>query len=338
MSEHEVVPRIYALCPYGQRAFLIERERVKELIQAPMDVLTKFPVRKSKRQKSAFCKSVQEYLQDLGYQTTLEKGSFGCRNLVAGDPEHAKILITAHYDTCARLPFPNLITPCNFFSFIAYQVFLVAVIFLPSIVLGWFVGYLTQSFETGYLAGYFLLLFSVVLMMVGPANPRNANDNTSGVVTVLEFASKLSQQWRGDVCFVLFDYEEAGLIGSASFRSKHKKASQQQLVINLDCVGDGDTIMLFPTGKLRRNKKMLSYVSSCEGCFGAKTVAVRKKGFSVYPSDQSSFPYGVGICALRKSKFGLYLGKIHTAKDIVLEIENVNILCDCLAKIISTVE
>ena len=46
----------------------------------------------------------------------------------------------------------------------------------------------------------------------------------------------------------------------------------------------------------------------------------------MYPSDQANFPWGVGICALRKGKAGLYLSRIHTRRDTVLEETNVNIL------------
>ena len=62
------------------------------------------------------------------------------------------------------------------------------------------------------------------------------------------------------------------------------------------------------------------------GYFGKKDVLVHEKGFSVYPSDQANFPYGVGICALRKKGKTLYLSRIHTPKDTILEETNVNIL------------
>ena len=91
------------------------------MLTRPMDVLTAFPVRKSKQQKQEFRDAAQSYLKQFGYSPTVEKGSFGCRNMVIGDPETAQYLITAHYDTCARLPIPNLITPCNFWAFLGYQ-------------------------------------------------------------------------------------------------------------------------------------------------------------------------------------------------------------------------
>ena len=61
------------------------------------------------------------------------------------------------------------------------------------------------------------------------------------------------------------------------------------------------------------------------GVWGS-TYLVQEKGFFIYPSDQMMFPYGAGICALNKSKLGLYLSRVHTPKDTVLDHSNVNIL------------
>ena len=296
------------------------------MLKNPYDILTAHPVRKNKTQKERFRQEVQDYLQTLGYSTNVEFGSFGSKNLVIGDPDRAKYLVTAHYDTCARMFVPNLITPCNALLFILYQIFVCLLLIVPTLAVGALVGYLFHSFFVGYFLWMVLLWTGIALMLVGPANSSNVNDNTSGVVTVLEIAKSLPEHYRKDVCFVLFDLEEAGLIGSASYRKAHKKASESQMVLNLDCVGEGDEIYLFPTSKLKKNQKKLADLDKITGNFGKKTVAVRKQGFSIYPSDQAHFPYGVGICALNRGKLGLYLSKIHTPKDTVLDETNVNIL------------
>lgn len=296
------------------------------MLKNPYDILTAHPVRKNKTQKEQFRQEVQDYLQTLGYSTNVESGSFGSKNLVIGDPDRAKYLVTAHYDTCARMFVPNLITPCNALLFILYQIFVCLLLIVPTLAVGALVGYLFHSFFVGYFLWMVLLWTGIALMLVGPANSSNVNDNTSGVVTVLEIAKSLPENYRKDVCFVLFDLEEAGLIGSASYRKKHKKASESQMVLNLDCVGEGDEIYLFPTSKLKKNQKKLADLEKITGNFGRKTVTVRKQGFSIYPSDQAHFPYGVGICALNRGKLGLYLSKIHTPKDTVLDETNVNIL------------
>ena len=296
------------------------------MLTRPMDVLTAFPVRKSKQQKQEFRDAVQSYLSQFGYSASVEKGSLGCRNMVIGDPETAQYLITAHYDTCARLPIPNLITPCNFWAFLGYQLVVMLLMLLVPAIPGALAGLLAGSFDVGYYVWFLCVWAVIALVMIGPANKHNANDNTSGVVTLLEIARSLPESQRGKVCFVLFDLEEAGLIGSAAYRKAHKKASDSQLVLNLDCVGDGDYIRFFPTKKLKKDRKKLTSLYKACGYLGKKDVLVHEKGFSVCPSDQANFPYGVGICALRKKGKTLYLSRIHTPKDTILEETNVNIL------------
>ena len=276
-----------------------------------------------------------QWLQNLGYPVCEEEGSFHSCNLVIGDPQRARYLVTAHYDTCARLPFPNLITPCNFWTFLLYQIFICLMLMLPALAVGGLVGYLLHSFDIGYFLFVVLLWAAIVLMLIGPANSSNVNDNTSGVVTLLEIARSIPELHRKNVCFVLFDLEEAGLIGSASYKKKHKREIPSQLVLNLDCVGEGDDIYFFPTAKLKKSKERLAPLQKLAGGYGKKSIAVRTKGFSIYPSDQSNFPYGVGICALKRGWAGLYLSRIHTPRDTVLDETNVNILRAALTTLIS---
>lgn len=304
-------------------------------MNTPMDVVKNYPVRKSKKQKQAFRSDVAQWLQNLGYPVCEEEGSFHSCNLVIGDPQRARYLVTAHYDTCARLPFPNLITPCNFWTFLLYQIFICLMLMLPALAVGGLVGYLLHSFDIGYFLFVVLLWAAIVLMLIGPANSSNVNDNTSGVVTLLEIARSIPELHRKNVCFVLFDLEEAGLIGSASYKKKHKREIPNQLVLNLDCVGEGDDIYFFPTAKLKKSKERLAPLQKLAGGYGKKSIAVRTKGFSIYPSDQSNFPYGVGICALKRGWAGLYLSRIHTPRDTVLDETNVNILRAALTTLIS---
>ena len=187
------------------------------MITVPMDIDRLYPVRKSKKQKQAFREDVTRYATDLGYTCAVEKGSFGARNLVIGDPEKAKYLVTAHYDTCARFPVPNLITPCSFWGYLGYQILVALIILLPIFLSSLVVGLLTGSGLAARLVGFVMLYVAIILMLGGPSNKNNANDNTSGVVTVLEMARNMPQELREQVCFVLFDLEEAGLWGSSSY-------------------------------------------------------------------------------------------------------------------------
>lgn len=308
------------------------------MIENPMDVLAQFPVRKSKKQKQSFRDSVQSYAKGLGYECAVEKGSLGARNVVIGNPETAKCLVTAHYDTPACMVVPNLITPCNFWTFMGYQLAVTVLVFtvalIPMLILKWF-----GADQSVLSLVWLMTLYAILgLMMLGPANKHNANDNTSGVVTVLETAKALPENLRDKVCFVLFDLEEAGLIGSSSYRKAHKKATESQIILNCDCVGDGNELMMFPMKKVKKDEKLMESLRSICRTVGEKNLSVREKGFSYYPSDQKNFPYGVGIAAFNRSKWvGLYCDKIHTGKDTVLDEENVSILRDSILDLIRAV-
>ena len=173
------------------------------MLRDPMDILNLFPVRKSAAQKQAFRDAAVSYAKRLGYQTAVEEGSFGCRNLIFGDPEHAGILVTAHYDTCARLPFPNMITPCSLpgflicqilqFAFIAAAAFLLAVIestlftgILTLLGRGMGDGWILFVSLTAPSLVWFNIIPVILWMLIGPANASNTNDNSSGVITLLE--------------------------------------------------------------------------------------------------------------------------------------------------------
>ena len=144
------------------------------MIDKPMDVPTAFPVRKTKKQKQAFRDAVESYLKTIGYDCMIEKGQMGVRNIVIGNPETARYLVTAHYDTPAKLPFPNLITPCSFWPFLGWQIVITALIFvialIPSLLLA-FAGIDTADAVRVWPVSLYAIL---ALMLVGPANRNNA--------------------------------------------------------------------------------------------------------------------------------------------------------------------
>ena len=95
-------------------------------------ILDSFQIRKNKEQKAEFRSWLSGELTQAGYTPKEEHhGGLlpGC-NLVVGDPEAAKVICTAHYDTCAVMPLPNFITPRNLVWYLLYQLALTAVIFL----------------------------------------------------------------------------------------------------------------------------------------------------------------------------------------------------------------
>ena len=305
------------------------------MLNEPIDVLKRYPIRKKKAQKEAFRTDVLNYVKELGYDCCLEKGSSGSRNIVIGDPKTAKYLVTAHYDTPASIGLPNFLTPCNLLVYILWQILLLGGFFVASVVPGIAIGTVLDMPEVAGLTAMSIYWALLLLLMIGPANKNNANDNTSGVVTVLEIARSMPQLHRDKVCFVLFDLEEVGLIGSGAYRKAHKEESDNQTVLNLDCVGDGDHIIFFPTKKAKKNEQLMQEIHRIGGWFDKKNISLKKDGFYTYPSDQKHFPVGVGIAAFHKKKrIGYYVAKIHTKKDTTLETTNVNLLRAALTTLI----
>lgn len=298
-------------------------------------IFDSFEVRKSKKEKTVFINWVLEEFK--GKNITIEKGYFGCRNIIFGDVDKAKVVYTAHYDTCANMFIPNFCTPKSLLIYCLYQVALLVVLLgIPSLLMGIFMIMLPNNPEISSLAFMVSYLLIFGLLLFGPANKHTANDNTSGVVAILEMVNKLPDSLQDKVAFVLFDLEEAGLIGSMSFYEKHKKVMKKKLLINLDCISDGKDILFIFNKKAREYADLIrdNYVSNKE----VFTETVIKGG--IYPSDQLNFPCGVGVCSVLKSdKYNIqYIDKIHTVKDVVFRDENIDYLVEKSIKLISNLD
>ena len=176
----------------------------------------------------------------------------------------------------------------------------------------------------------------LLLLMFGPANKHTANDNTSGVTAVIDLLATLPEDKRGEVAFVLFDLEEAGLVGSSSFAKKYRNEIKDTLLINFDCVSDGENILFALNRKAKEYTDMIKTAYDTDSNF---SVEVCHKGV-FYPSDQMNVPKGVGVAALKKSKkFGvLYMDKIHTKKDTVYVQENIDFLVKGSLNLIDSIQ
>ena len=307
-------------------------------------IFEKYEIRKTKKQKSAFIGYVKSVADANGYAFRVEKGSFGARNIVIGDPETAKVIYTAHYDTCPRLPFPNFITPKNFLIYFLYQIAIsVLFIILPisALTMLWRLVLDTMNVSENarpllMLLGFYAFLIGIMaLLMAGPANKHTANDNTSGITTLLDLMTSLPNEQKHHVCFVFFDLEEMGLFGSSSFANKHKNAMKTKLLLNFDCVSDGEHILF------ALKKGAIPYQKAIKTAFadnGYIHTEVLSKGV-FYPSDQANFPRGVGIAALKKSKKTglLYMARIHTPRDTIYREENIAFLVNGAKKLLEII-
>ena len=296
-------------------------------------VLEFYQVRKTRKQKLSFIEFIKENVPNARVE---EGGLIKCRNIVIGDPDKAKAVFTAHYDTCAMLPFPNLIFPRNIFFSVLYSVLIVLpfVAVIPLCQLTLFRG--IDSFLLRYWISLFIFIGLFLFVFIfGIPNRHTANDNTSGVISVLELYARLSPEERDKCAFVLFDHEETGLFGSGFFKKKHPETAKNTLLINLDCVGDGDNLLLVMPKAAKGYEDLLRDSFNHTG-ENKLNLLICDAGTTFYPSDQARFPKGVGVAALHRKKFwGYYMGRIHTAWDTVCEEKNISFVTEGLLSFVA---
>jgi len=233
------------------------------------EILEKYQIRKSNKEKAEFIEYIKDRLSRSGYDRekditidTKGKGLLKSRNIVVGNPKEAEILVTAHYDTCAVLPFPNFMAPTNPVLFWACQLLVFfLLVYLATMIVFAFTFLTNNYFEAGnvFLIVLVLLAFHT---MFGYRNKHTANDNTSGVIAVTKLLETLPEEHRNKVCVVYFDNEEKGLFGSSFFAKKHKKTIKKKMLINLDCVGDGDNIISMAKRAARKDPKYFLFVEA----------------------------------------------------------------------------
>ena len=281
-------------------------------------ILDYYQVRKTKKQKEEFRKYIIHELNQYGYCPRIQNKGIN-NNIIIGNMEKAKIFCTAHYDTQAVLPFPNLIVPNNLFGLILSQLAIIIcvliLIFLINIV------FIKLFVWTGLFNGFELSIASsiswliiMIWMLFGKANKHTANDNTSGVVTIIE---------------------ELGLLGSAAFAKEYKEYIKNKLIINFDCVSDGNDIFFFPTKQIKNDQSKHEVIIKTFASTNYINVHMNK-GFGFYPSDNFNFKYAYGVCSLKKGLF-YYLDRIHTSRDIIFNEENIELLSDGVCKLVNTI-
>lgn len=305
------------------------------MTQLSEQILQNYQIRKTKKQKTAFIEFMQSQIPDL----KVEQGGFGNnRNLVLGDVKTAKVIFGAHYDTCARMIVPNFISPKNIWVYLGYSLLLC----LPFVIVAFLCNYLMHLITDDFLLVYWGSLIPTMALMFymfigGKPNPHTANDNTSGVITLCELMAAMTEEERSKVAFVFFDNEENGLLGSAWFAKRHKRDDlKQKLMINFDCVSDGDHIM-FVMNKPAQKR----YGDPLKAAFpntDSKTVYLERSSDTLYPSDQSNFPVNVGVAAMNKHRIiGLYLNRIHTVKDTVFQQDNITFLTEGTLRLLRSI-
>ena len=267
-----------------------------------------FPVRKTAAQKKAFRQWVMGEISRMGYRARVEENDNGRqRNIVVGDPEHAQVIFTAHYDTPSTILLPDLQIPRNFPVYLLWQLLIIGGMLLISLAAGVGLGLLTGSGDVMILTFFGAFLVLMWLQIGGFANKNNVNDNTSGVAALLETMARIPEENRAKAAFILFDNMEKGRRGSKAWARDHLEVQHTQYVLF-------EKLMTTIPGKTCR-------------CHSSVTT----RG----SSDFRSFKCGVGVTAYREvSGVGLYLGDLHTSRDTEADQGNIAGLAEAFSSLV----
>ncbi len=291
-----------------------------------------FPVRKSAAQKKAFRAWLMTRIREMGYAVRVEENDRGRQqNLVVGDPEHASVTFTAHYDTPAAILVPDLQIPRNFPVYLAWQALLIGGMLGISLLVGVGAGLLAGSGNALLLGFFGAFLALMALQLYGFPNKNNVNDNTSGVAALMETMARIAPEDREKAAFIFFDNMEKGRKGSRAYAGDHLEMQHTRFVVNADSVGVGE---VFVVSAPALAVQLPQYALLEEAFRGDQTRQARffSSLTTRVNSDHRSFKCGVNVMACREVPgIGLYLGDLHTGRDDSADQENI----DCLAQVFS---
>ena len=294
------------------------------------EINDKFPIRRSDKHKQSFFDYVKGELgEGRVFKETLEKKH---NNIVIDDISSADLIFTAHYDTPAASVIPNFMMPKN--KILGTLINIIFPILMSFICIGaaFLIGCIAKL-DTPAIAGIYLIFYLGLFYCLTRLfdNKHNKNDNTSGVATVISISNQVKYN---RVAFVLFDNEEKGLLGSKALNKKYKAEVENKLVINLDCVGNGDNIVFIPKDKAeaREEYALLKDIACDIDEYKIHFVPFKK---ACGNSDHKSFPCSIGVMAGNKGKIAkIFTGRIHTSRDTVASEKNIYFLTDVMVKMI----
>lgn len=295
-------------------------------------ILREYPTRHKRQEKENMRTYLIGQLRALGYDAKLQDCG-RATNVVAGDPERAKIIFAAHYDTPLRELLPPLVCPTRPVTYFLYQALTPVLTLVGSFALSLGVTFALNMPNMTLPLFILLLIGALAYLRFGPAEKRTANDNTSGVATLLGTAEKLTPRYRADAAFVFLDGGSESMQGAKGFRKKYPSAKEKP-VICLDCVGSGDELLILPGKGARWDGDLLDAINSSFEITERKTCYDKVDGLVYYPSDNRAFKQGVAVCAVRHVKgFGRCI--LPTGKDNAIDDENLSILRDGLVRLVA---
>lgn len=299
-------------------------------------ILREYGVRRSPKEKERFRLYLMGTLRAMGYdpalqtrETPLQTGG-SVTNVVAGDPETAKLIFAAHYDTGLKTLLPPLIMPTRPLTALLYLALTPVLVIAGCLVASFALTFALNAPHATLPLFLILLVAALFYLRFGPSETQNADDNTSGVAALLETAAALTPRYRGEAAFVFLDGGFGGLGGAKAFRARYPSA-KEKLVINVNCVAAGDELLLLPSRGARWNGEALDALLEGFDVGAEKPVFLKTDGLTYYPSDNRAFRNSVAVCGCKMLRgFGRIIVPL---KNKSIDSKNLDIIKKSLCKL-----
>ncbi len=287
-------------------------------------ITREYPLRRKSQEKENMRTFLVGQSRTLGYDAKLSSRR-RATNVVVGDMEKAKIVLCARYDTGLRELLPQFICPTRPVTYFLYQALTPVLMLLVSFILSFALTFAIQRPALTLPLFVVLLLGMLMYLRFGPSETRTANGNTSGVAALLGVMESLTPRHRGTVALAFLD-AGGGKALKANFPSLREKA-----VINVECIGCGDEILILPSKYTRWNGELLDAINECFENTETKTCFLKTDGLVYYPSENRAFRYNSAICACKKvAGFGRFVKQLSSEIDE----ENLEVVRKGLVKLI----
>ena len=301
-------------------------------------IAREYPLRCKPKEKEAFRLYLMGALREMGYTPKLQSRETALKiggnvtNVVVGDPETARLVLVAHYDTPLKSLLPPLLMPGRPLTALLYLALTPLLVMLGSLVASFALTMPLNAPHWTLPLFLMLLLAALLYLRFGPAETRNLNDNTSGVAALLETAAALTPHYRGQVAFAFLDGAFGGMSGAKALRKAYP-ATREKVVVNVNCVAEGAEILVLPSRQNRWNGEALDAILESFENGEHTTVFLKTDGLIYYPSDNRAFRYSFAICACDKvSGFGRLIRPLRATS---IDDEHITILKNGLCKLIA---
>ncbi|MCP5098582.1 MAG: Zn-dependent exopeptidase M28 [Chloroflexi bacterium] len=227
----------------------MDNNLVEQIRQWDEDWSQRFPFRITKKQKRRFLHEIERELTSRNFATQQIKARNLLQNqILLTECEQPKIIFLAHFDTPTIIPFwfNWLFKLFGHTRQMLALIVLLGFIYMPTILP--FLGVQNGSAIT-IIFDVIRLVITVSFITLFIPNPKNREDNTSGVIGLLAIAEWLSHHpdMQKHVQLAFLDNEEWGLLGSSALRqywNKQQHPYTDAAIINLDCISRGQKPMI----------------------------------------------------------------------------------------------